>query len=1153
MEEIKKAYQRYNSSVLQRLYKKISAEDGTPVNKDVFPVALIQGTFDAITGERLDDILTRYNYIDIEYRGSEAESLIAIPTAHRRYGLIVSYRDYDNNTVIKQYRSEDLGNKEWINPDNWKEPFALREGTLEEVVDDKLASDHVVNQIKGISETYIEENVRPDIDKNTTDINEAFSQIGHINNSINDINSTLEDKVDKEDGKGLSTNDFTESLKIKLNSLNNYDDTELRGKIETLITNFNTLLEANPDEAINNFNEIINFLEGIEDSETLEGIIGGIETQIASINTTINNINATHTSKLTELENSIETINNNISDIDNDIVDINQSITSINNTIEEINNNIENVVDESLEQINTEIDKLNDKSTIEIIINADDYNNIINTEDGLINTLTNYATTVNITKTKFKLIANNIKFFRITKADGSSSTIFNVVFMLANIDNPIICCYNFNKLNGQQLGIGYATIKYNEESSMTITSIRSTMYIDGYEPAPNYYIKTEIDNKLNNKVSKDGNKQLSTEDFTTELKNKLLELDNYNDAELNAKIDQLKTALDTILDAENTTAVIDTFQEVEAFLDGITNTQTLTGLLQELKQDIINLCASTYVSLTKEETVSGVKTFTNGIKLNTDSSWTNSYRSVPFSANGERQTIKYYKNENDGISYNPNTNDLKCGSFTKIGGTAAQFLKANGTVDSNTYIPYKEVTKAVANGQIGSTQILNVKQEELITGHNNYYYVLNFGGYSGGTFNAQIALPYQSTLTDSEMLFRTANGETWRAWRTVLHSGNYSSYALPKSGGTISNSNFGEILEVKRSISNASSAIKFSNNDEVLGHIGIASSATSLAEKYRKQPLFYPNATSDGYKLIWHEGNDGSGSGLDADTVDGIQAENFSYNRSPALRFLVGTSRADITTTQFLNKLAALGAFNKRSYTIYTTWEYGSNDTITDTNCGIIQLAGCVIEVFTSYPTTNTTSIPTNGLKIRITTAPTVTEGAANSVFIYRNHGSTYSPNWKRLVNSNGNVATSDSTKQVTGTVLTNQNLNTITDGFKIYSANSSNTCTNKPTGVTAFSLVNIPRTTATVLNQIIISHDNIMYSRGLMDSGWTSWKKLMTFDDIYKGASIATATSDDKPFTPLGMKKWTEKTFVKAVETTEAAYTALTTKNANTLYCIPE
>ena len=51
-----------------------------------------------------------------------------------------------------------------------------------------------------------------------------------------------------------------------------------------------------------------------------------------------------------------------------------------------------------------------------------------------------------------------------------------------------------------------------------------------------YYKKSEVDNLLNNKVSKVEGKGLSTEDFTTELKNKLDGLENYDDTALTERV-----------------------------------------------------------------------------------------------------------------------------------------------------------------------------------------------------------------------------------------------------------------------------------------------------------------------------------------------------------------------------------------------------------------------------------------------------------------------------------------------------------------------------------------------------------------------------------------------------------------------------------------
>lgn len=51
---------------------------------------------------------------------------------------------------------------------------------------------------------------------------------------INRAKATEATKVDKVEGKGLSTNDYTTAEKEKLASLTNYDDTTINGKITTI-------------------------------------------------------------------------------------------------------------------------------------------------------------------------------------------------------------------------------------------------------------------------------------------------------------------------------------------------------------------------------------------------------------------------------------------------------------------------------------------------------------------------------------------------------------------------------------------------------------------------------------------------------------------------------------------------------------------------------------------------------------------------------------------------------------------------------------------------------------------------------------------------------------------------------------------------------
>jgi hypothetical protein len=88
-------------------------------------------------------------------------------------------------------------------------------------------------------------------------------------------------KVDKVEGKGLSTEDFTTALKDKLESLSNFDSSEIEKSISDIQSEIDTLVSGDASKAIESFNEIIAFLEGIEDSEDLSSIIASIEQSIA--------------------------------------------------------------------------------------------------------------------------------------------------------------------------------------------------------------------------------------------------------------------------------------------------------------------------------------------------------------------------------------------------------------------------------------------------------------------------------------------------------------------------------------------------------------------------------------------------------------------------------------------------------------------------------------------------------------------------------------------------------------------------------------------------------------------------------------------------------------------------------------------------------
>ena len=118
------------------------------------------------------------------------------------------------------------------------------------------------------------------LDKADTALQE-HQDISHLA-SFADLQDGLADKVDKVDGKSLSTEDFTTTLKQKLEDLQNYDDTAIIEAINKLEGILNTIVDGNASDAIESFNEIIAFLNGIKDSRDLDSIIASIEQQIAT-------------------------------------------------------------------------------------------------------------------------------------------------------------------------------------------------------------------------------------------------------------------------------------------------------------------------------------------------------------------------------------------------------------------------------------------------------------------------------------------------------------------------------------------------------------------------------------------------------------------------------------------------------------------------------------------------------------------------------------------------------------------------------------------------------------------------------------------------------------------------------------------------------
>lgn len=174
-----------------------------------------------------------------------------------------------------------------------------------------------------------------------------------------------------------------------------------------------------------------------------------------------------------------------------------------------------------------------------------------------------------------------------------------------------------------------------------------------------------------------------------------------------------------------------------------------------------------------------------------------------------------------------------------------------------------------------------------------YHSVLQFNQWSeqsGG-------LCKQLALTDGgNMWFRTASSVTaWGAWKKLLDSSNYSSIIgnsfVKKTGDTMSGK-----LTVN-AVPSVNGTATFNNPNGGESYIYLQSGGVNKGAFTTMQPSYgtcifdqtssrYLGIKTDGTphfngNTLWHAGNDGSGSGLDADLLDGLHSTSlmrYSYN-----------------------------------------------------------------------------------------------------------------------------------------------------------------------------------------------------------------------------------------------------------------------------------
>ncbi|PAY93902.1 phage tail protein, partial [Shigella boydii] len=175
------------------------------------------------------------------------------------------------------------------------------------------------------------------------------------------------------------------------------------------------------------------------------------------------------------------------------------------------------------------------------------------------------------------------------------------------------------------------------------------------------------------------------------------------------------------------------------------------------------------------------------------------------------------------------------------------------------------------------------------------------------------------------------------------------------------------------------------------GIIQLSSATNSTSETLAATPKAVKTAYDNAEKRLQKDQNGADIPGKDTFTKNIGACRAFGGS--------VSTITGNWTTAQFIEWLDSQGAFSHPYWMCKGSWSYGNNKIITDTDCGNIHLAGAVIEVMGIK----------SAMTIRITTPTTSTGGGTtNAQFTYINHGTDYSPGWRRDYNSRNKPTASE-------------------------------------------------------------------------------------------------------------------------------------------------
>ncbi len=392
---------------------------------------------------------------------------------------------------------------------------------------------------------------------------------------------------------------------------------------------------------------------------------------------------------------------------------------------------------------------------------------------------------------------------------------------------------------------------------------------------------------------------------------------------------------------------------------------------------------------------------------------------------------------------------------------------------------------------------------------------------SSGNYGSVVRASYNNGTPTMQVMGLYSG--TWSDWVTMLSSANYSNYALPLSGGTLTG------------------ALKVDSIQNQAGNVGMLGykqpgQTNWFVGAVDTQGIIRSNDTSLLHKrngvdyIIWDSYNDGSGSGMDADLLDGVHYANI-LERNHSMTFSQKASdgvahwyRVGVTLRTNSESPQAIVFIGRNYWSPQNEGYVFSISVGYNGNINISQLSGVAgvpiidkirivwsngaaayLDIHVKYPGntsyTNALHVTSVGAIRTYASTEVVTDPSTSGLNVYE-----YSTHAGMGCSTgfNGNASSATVATYLKAVCDETTDLNSlVSDNFMHYYGGGAASNANKPDSG-QYGLLNL-RSADGHRTQLIVQN-NVWRSRYYNGSSWSGWSRL-----AYTTDNVASATNADK------------------------------------------